>query len=84
MIDPAAQPLDDVDTTSKEGSTRTETAAGEWDGELNWMVRWAPVDSITVDFYGLLLMEALEFDLLDFNPRDFLTNVGLSVSFRVK
>jgi hypothetical protein len=84
-VDPATATVAAVDTNTTTGSSRDSTVTlNEWTGEMNWMVRWLPVDSITVDFFGKMLMTALNQNILTFNPNTFLTNVGLSVSFRIK
>ena len=95
-IDPLAAttvPAVQDDTEVTEGTT-TQTDTGEWEGQMNWMLRWMPHASLTVDFYGAMIMNALDFDIFGatgsnvgvsgFNLSDFISSLGLSVTFSIK
>ena len=66
-----------------EGESLKEVEVDPWAGTMDFMVRWTPTESLTLDLYGAWLINfALDFNLLDFNPSDFLTGLGISASFR--
>lgn len=56
---------------------------------MNFMLRWMPVKSITVDFFGQGIMTALNFTIFGnagntgFNPSNFIGNLSMSVSYHI-
>ncbi len=86
--DPAA--VDDVDQTTTTAEYRSKFSS-TWAGQANWMIRWMPYESVTVDLSGQSVMNALNFDLFgdngagaDFNPNSIISTLEMSVTFHVK
>ena len=76
---------------TEEGFTRIESST-VWDGDIHFMIRWTPTESLVVDFMGSMLMDALDFGLfagdsgvpmLPFNPANFVSSLGMSVTFLI-
>ncbi|MFW5880827.1 MAG: hypothetical protein ACOCU9_04275 [Spirochaetota bacterium] len=74
-------PADDASETVEGESLKNVVNTG-WNGTMDFMVRWTPTESMTLDLYGDFLMTALNQGLLSFNPTYFLSNLGISASFR--
>ncbi|MFW5745444.1 MAG: hypothetical protein ACOC2D_19385, partial [Spirochaetota bacterium] len=74
-------PADDASETVEGESLKNVVNTG-WNGTMDFMVRWTPTESMTLDLYGDFLMTALDQGLLSFNPTYFLSNLGISASFR--
>jgi len=73
--------------TVSEVTTKTVTA---WMGIMNFMLRWMPTKSITVDFFGQGIMNALNFTIFGdatagkgFNPANFIGFLSMSVSYHI-
>ncbi|MBI9099882.1 MAG: hypothetical protein JEY91_15485, partial [Spirochaetaceae bacterium] len=85
----ATSTIDGTDTTI----TSTEyTTEAEWTGQMNFMIRWQPMEEMTVDFFGQSIITALDFNLFGsrstaplatdgFNASRIIDNLGMSVSF---
>ncbi len=76
------QPTDEV--VARDEVTRT-TATAPWAGQMAWMVRWQPTESLTIDLEGQSVMNALNFDIFGgagFNPSNLLAALNISMSFR--
>ena len=71
--------------TARDEVVRT-TSTTPWAGQMGWMVRWQPTESLTIDLEGQSVMNALNFDILGggagFNPNNLLDNLNISMSFR--
>jgi len=69
------------------GSTSEFSLNSSWTGEMNFMLRWIPVPSVTADFFGKMLINALNFNFLGgepfLNPSQILSSIGVSLSIRV-
>ena len=79
-------------TTTAAATTQSTTqvvkANSAWQGQANWMLRWMPIESMTVDLWGSSIMTVLDFDLFgdngggkDFNLSNLLGNLAMSVTF---
>ncbi|GAB6088590.1 hypothetical protein [Spirochaeta dissipatitropha] len=76
------------ETTSAPRIEKT-SAAAPWAGQMDWMVRWTPNESLTVDMSGASVMTALNMDLFGrggnaagFNPATILNSLNFGISFR--
>ncbi|GEM_PF-6118160 len=73
-----------VTTQVEETTWKTTTA---WNGIMSFMLRWMLNESMTVDFFGNSIMNALNFSIFGggggFNPNTFISTLGLSVSFHI-
>lgn len=95
----AAMTTSDGNSTISDGPVANETTTGPrvtkssatapWAGQMDWMVRWAPTESLTVDMSGASVMTALNMDLFGrggnaagFNPATILNSLQFGISFR--
>ncbi len=88
---PAAGTVASVASSTTTAGTTKTTSSNNWVGVMNFMVRWLPVPSLTVDVFGQSIMNALNFNLFAttagnsaFNPKNFINNLGLSVTYHVE
>jgi len=77
-------------STTTESSATAYTVPATWSGQMNFMVRWKPMDVMTVDFFGQSIVNALNFDIFGsgtgagydgFNVRNIIDKLGMSVTF---
>jgi hypothetical protein len=85
-------PAASVDSTVTEGKFQDQSAsASGWSGRMNFMLRFLPMDGLTVDLFGNFLMDALDFDLFSpgtagesFNISEIIDQLGIGVTFNLK
>ena len=73
-------------SSSTTTSSATSWATNAWAGRMSFMVRWMPTSELTVDFFGQSIMTALNMDIFGgtgFNVRDFIADLGMSVTYRM-
>lgn len=76
------QPVSEAKATATAYDSLGHTPIG---GTLNWMFRWTPVDSMTIDISGNSLLNAFDFGLLGgagFNAKQFVERLHMAVTFR--
>ncbi|KGE71106.1 hypothetical protein [Spirochaeta lutea] len=80
-------PADTAVSTTKDEVT-TQKTTSTWTGSMDFMLRWMPLENMTIDLIGTGIMNALNFDFLGGNTGNnvnfdrILSNLRLSVSFR--
>lgn len=80
-------PADTAVSTTKDEVT-TQKTTNTWNGSMDFMLRWMPLENMTIDLIGTGIMNALNFDILggntgaNLNFNTIISTIGLSVSFR--
>ncbi|HAK45291.1 MAG TPA: hypothetical protein DCO79_05155 [Spirochaeta sp.] len=85
--------VNDSVETSSTVTTETTKMDAPWSGQMSFMLRWLPIDNMTVDFYGATIMDALDFEIFGnntttanpgtydgFNIWNIINNLGICVT----
>jgi hypothetical protein len=84
---PAGTPVSAASSTTDLQTTRTVSST-VWNGCMSFMLRWTPVESITADLFGQTIMNALNFAILGsgggFNPNNFISSLGVSLTYHIR
>ncbi|MFW5801483.1 MAG: hypothetical protein ACOCVC_05595, partial [Spirochaeta sp.] len=79
------------ETTPDNPRVEKTSATTPWAGQMSWMVRWMPTESITVDLSGQSVMTALDMDVFGggtsggndgFNMNYIIDSLQFGISFR--
>lgn len=84
-----------LEPTETAASNTTSTSSVErgnttWRGSMNFMLRWKPIENLTVDLFGQSVMNALNMDIFGggtsggndgLNANYILSNLGMSLTF---